>query len=179
MGVAVLACALGAAAALLAATRTWTTVDSVGQYAPVSGLHGGGRTGVDAEPWLSALALVGLAGAGALLATRGRSRMLIGVLLIACGLGVLAGGADGLANIAGVRPAWPAVAIAGAVLIAYGGTQAALRGRTWPSMGARYERPAGPATPAEDRPQHIGPSRSDVEMWDALDRGEDPTHPGR
>lgn len=177
MGIAVLACVLGAAAALLAATRTWTSVDQVSSYPAAAGA--GGRTGVDAEPWLSALALVGLAGAGALLATRGRSRTLVGVLLVACGLGVLAGGADGLANVAQVRIAWPVMVIAGAVLISFGGAQAAWRGRTWPVMGARYERAGGPRTPAEDRPQYIGPSRSEVEMWDALDRGEDPTQPRR
>jgi uncharacterized membrane protein (TIGR02234 family) len=63
-------------------------------------------------------------------------------------------------------------------MIGFGGGLAVRRGRGWPSMGSRYERPGVPRTPAEDRPQYIGPSRSDVAMWDALDRGEDPTRRG-
>jgi LPXTG-motif cell wall-anchored protein len=174
--IAVASCALGAALALLAATRTWT-VDITARPAPAAALRTP-RTGSDLEPWLTALALVALAGAGALLATRGRSRAAVGVVLVLSGLGVLAGGVDGLATVAHVTVAWPVLAVVASVLIGYGGGLAAVRGRRWPAMGSRYERPRAPRTPAEDQPQHIGPSASDVAMWDALDRGEDPTRRG-
>jgi Tryptophan-associated transmembrane protein (Trp_oprn_chp) len=170
---AVAGCALGAAVALLAATRTWT-VQETRQSAPPAVLRTP-RTGSALEPWLAALALVALAGAGALLATWGRSRALVGVLLVLAGAGVLAGGVRGLVAVAGVTAAWPVLAVAGALMICGGGGWAALRGRHWPAMGSRYERPGVPRTPAEDRPQRGGPSASDVAMWDALDRGEDPT----
>jgi LPXTG-motif cell wall-anchored protein len=170
---AVLGCAVGAALALLAASRTWT-VEITRRSAPAAVLRTP-RTGSSLEPWLTALALVALAGAGALLATRGRSRSLVGVLLLLAGLGVLAGGGYGLATVAHVTVVWPVLTMVSAVLIGYGGFEAALRSRSWPAMGGRYERPQAPRTPAEDQPQHTGPSRSDVAMWDALDRGEDPT----
>jgi LPXTG-motif cell wall-anchored protein len=181
---AVLGAVLGAALALLAATRTWT-VEITRRDAPAAVLHTP-RTGSSLEPWLTALALVALAGAGALLATRGRARSLVGVLVLLAGLGVLAGGALGLATVAHVTAAWPVLTMVGALFIGYAGVEAAFRSRSWPAMGGRYERPgpAGPPpveqprTPAEDQPQHIGPSRSDVAMWDALDRGEDPTRQG-
>jgi LPXTG-motif cell wall-anchored protein len=174
LAIAVASCALGAALALLAATRTWT-VEVTQRLAPPAVIHTP-RTGSALEPWLTALALVALAGAGALLATKGRSRNLVGAILVLTGLGVLAGGVDGLATVAHVTVAWPVVAIVGAVFIGYGGGLAAVRGRFWPAMGSRYERPRAPRSPAEDQPQFIGPSASDVAMWDALDRGEDPTH---
>ena len=46
------------------------------------------------------------------------------------------------------------------------------RGRRWPAMGARYERSATadrPAPAGADRP------RAPAEIWDAIDRGTDPT----
>ena len=174
--IAVASCALGAALALLAATRTWTVVITP-RPAPATALRTA-RTGSDLEPWLTALALVALAGAGALLATRGRSRAAVGVVLVLSGLGVLAGGMDGLATVAHVTVAWPVVAVVASVFIGYGGGLAAVRGQRWPAMGSRYERPRAPRTPAEDQPQYIGPSASDVAMWDTLDRGEDPTRRG-
>jgi uncharacterized membrane protein (TIGR02234 family) len=85
---------------------------------------------------------------------------------------VLAGGVDGLAGTAGIRPIWPVLAMLGALFIGYGGSQAVFRSGGWPAMGTRYERPISTRV---DQPQHTGPSRSDVAMWDALDRGEDPT----
>jgi LPXTG-motif cell wall-anchored protein len=170
---AVLSCVLGAALALLAVTRTWV-VEITHRSAPAAVLHTP-RTGSSLEPWLTALALVALAGAGALLATRGRSRSLVGVVLVLAGLGVLAGGGYSLATVAHVAVVWPVLAMVGALGVGYGGVAAALRSGSWPAMGGRYERPRAPATPAEDAPQHSGPSRSDVAMWDALDRGEDPT----
>jgi len=176
LAVAVASCALGAALALLAATRTWT-VEVTQRLAPPAEVRTP-RTGSVLEPWLTALALVALAGAGALLATKGRSRNLVGAVLVLAGLGVLAGGVDGLASVAHVTVAWPVLAIVGAVFIVCGGGLAAVRSRAWPAMGSRYERPRAPRSPAEDQPQFIGPSASDVAMWDALDRGEDPTHRG-
>jgi hypothetical protein len=174
--IAVASCALGAALALLAATRTWTVVITP-RPAPAAALRTA-RTGSDLEPWLTALALVALAGAGALLATLGRSRAAVGVVLVLSGIGVFAGGVNGLVTVAHVTVGWPVLAVVASTFIGYGGGLAAVRGRRWPAMGSRYERPRGPRTPAEDQPQYIGPSASDVAMWDALDRGEDPTRRG-
>jgi len=95
---------------------------------------------------------------------------------------------------------WPIVAAVGALLILFSGLSGVLRGSRWPVMSGRYERspdagvPAGPGGPGQqDRPgaspasterdrsasrQSDGPRRGGTgerQMWDALDRGEDPT----
>jgi hypothetical protein len=103
---------------------------------------------------LSALAVVALAGAGALLATRGAVRLAVGVVLAVTGLGIVAGATRGL------PAAWPALCAVGGLAVAAVGALAVVRGRGWPGMDTRYER-------AE-------PQRSD-DLWAALDRGEDPT----
>jgi hypothetical protein len=171
----VLTCVVGALLALLAASRTWV-VEVHAQPPPLSALHVA-RTGTSLAPWLSALALVALAGAGALLAARGGLRAVVGGVVLLAGLGVVAGGGYGLAGVAGVRAFWPTLCLPAGLLIAAAGAAAAIRGRDWPAMGSRYERPAPvpDISPAEDQVQRIGPSPSDVAMWDALDRGEDPS----
>jgi uncharacterized membrane protein (TIGR02234 family) len=173
MVVAVMACAVGAGLALLAATRTWL-VQVTPRAAPLPPLTVE-RTGVDVSPWLSALALVGLAGAGALIAVRGRARALLGVLLLASGAAVVAGGGHGAAVAQSRYAAWPVLCVLGGGLVGYAGLRALLRGSSWPELGSRYERPV--AEPVETL-EPGGPSRSDVAMWDALDRGEDPTGRG-
>lgn len=171
---AVMACVVGSLLALGAATRTWA-VHPQPASPPLMGQHIL-RRGTDELPWLSALALVALAGAGALLATRGGMRAVVGVIVLAAGLGLAAGGVDGLTRVAGVSPFWPLLCVPAGLLVAAAGAYAVARGRAWPAMGLRYERrrPA-PVSPAEDQVQRIGPSPSDVAMWDALDRGEDPS----
>jgi hypothetical protein len=175
----VLACVLGALLALLAVTRTWA-VQVQTQSPPLPALQVG-RTGTAAAPWLSALALVALAGAGALLATRGGLRSVVGVAVVLAGVGIAAGGVYGLVAVAGVRHLWPALCLPAGLVVAAGGALAVARGQRWPAMGARYERPGRvrgvppSVEPTEDQVQRIGPSPSDVAMWDALDRGEDPS----
>ncbi|MGC1212512.1 MAG: Trp biosynthesis-associated membrane protein [Micromonospora sp.] len=169
---AVLLCLAGAGLAFWAATRTWSVELTARGSLPPS-RHT--RTGADLLPWVSALALVGLAGGGAVLATRGRVRRLLGGLLALLGLAVAAGGGYGLvAGFAGeVSRQWPALCLVGGLLATVGGLLTALRGGGWPAMGARYERPARSGEP----PASDGPvaGRGTREAWDALDRGEDPT----
>jgi hypothetical protein len=154
--VAVVACVTGAGLSLFAASRTWVEVTVV-RPAPLPALHEA-RTGTMLLPWLPALALVALAGAGALLATRGPVRAAVGVLLMLSGCGLVAGA------VARAAPGWPLVAALGGLLIAGAGAVALARGRSWPGMGTRYDRPARASRP-----------ESAVELWDALDRGDDPT----
>jgi hypothetical protein len=119
------------------------------------------RTGASLEPWLPALAIVGLAGAGALVALRGRVRVVLGVLLTGVG-----GAIGGLAAGAGNNPLWPTVCILSGVVVALAGMATVRCSKDWPAMGARYERSA---TQPERKPV------TQAELWDALDRGEDPT----
>ncbi|RLP92122.1 Trp biosynthesis-associated membrane protein, partial [Micromonospora sp. CV4] len=136
---AVLLCLAGAGLALWASTRTWS-VELTVRPAPLPPVRDA-RSGAALLPWLPALALVTLAGGGAVLATRGRPRRLLGVLLGALGLAVAAGGGYGLVtDLDGVvSRQWPALCLLGGVLAAAGGGWTALRGGDWPAMGARYE----------------------------------------
>ncbi|MFC8849079.1 MULTISPECIES: Trp biosynthesis-associated membrane protein [unclassified Micromonospora] len=173
---AVLLCLAGAGLALWASTRTWA-VELAARPTPLPPVRAA-RTGAGLLPWLPALAVVGLAGGGVVLATRGVPRRLVGVLLLALGAAVAAGGGYGLvaAFDGAVNRQWPAFCLVGGLIVAVGGGLVALRGAGWPAMGARYERPArgGAGTPGAAQ---AGPvtGRRTTEVWDALDRGEDPT----
>ena len=156
LGLTILACLAGAGLALFATTRAWA-VDVAARPAPlppVTTVH----TGAALLPWLPPIAVVALAGAGALLATRRTARVVVGILLAAAGMAIAAGGVYGLA----VEPGgWPVLCAAGGAVVAAAGAVTVARGKDWPSLGTRYER-----TQRDDRPDNL---------WDALDRGEDPT----
>jgi hypothetical protein len=170
LAVTVAECAAGALVALLATSRTWRVVAGAG---PVP-LPSQKVTGAGVLPWAPAVALVGLAGAGALLATRDRVRALLGVLLMVTGLPLAIGGTYVAAAGRG-QPFWSALCGLSGLLVGHAGLRALLRSASWPALGSRYERPV--AEPVE-YVERGGPSRSDVAMWDALDRGEDPTRRG-
>jgi hypothetical protein len=155
----IVACALASAVVLYAGSRTWSHVVT-NRPAPFPPLVTK-RTGASLEPWLPALAIVALAGAGALVALRGRLRAILGVLLT--GLG---GGIGGLAASPGNSPLWPTLCILSGLVIALAGMATVKWQGNWPAMGARYERPA-----AQPERQPV----TQAELWDALDRGEDPT----
>jgi len=165
----VVECVAGAALTLLATSRTWRVVSGSG---PVS-VPAHRLTGGQILPWASPIALVGLAGAGALLAVRGRVRAVLGVLLMVAALPLALGGSYA-ATAGRAQAGWSLLCALGGLLIGHAGLTALLRGASWPALGSRYERPTAPPTEYLERG---GPSRSDVAMWDALDRGEDPTRP--
>jgi hypothetical protein len=184
---AVLSCLAGAGLAVLSTTRTWAVEVTV-RPAPLPSIRVV-HTGGDLLPWLPALAMVGLAGAGAVLATRSVGRRLVGGVLLLVGLGVAGGGAYGVLRLArgDASAAWPVLCAVGGLLAAAGGALTAARGQTWPAMGARYERRAAPgpgtslgAAGVAGHPEAAGAddrvdSRRTAAAWDALDRGEDPT----
>ncbi len=168
--------ALGCVLVLVAAGRAWVTnVRGAGTGVVAA------PTGGDLSPVLTPLALAGLAGVVAVLATKGIGRRVIGVLLALCGVGAglgawqAAGGSGVLSwlrerNVTRVTGAiqwdavalWPVVCGLGAVLMVAGGVVAVVRGGGWAGMSARYTRE--PPPPTDDRA-----------LWDALDRGDDPT----
>jgi hypothetical protein len=162
---AVLLCVGGAALALYAATRTWFVEVTV-RPAPLPPL----RTPHHGASWLAPVAVVGLAAAGAVLATRGAVRRAVGVLLLLIGAGLAAGGGRGLAD----TRLWPALCVVGGLAVAVAGALTVAGGHTWPTMGARYDR--GPdATSDRPVPAAQNGSVASTQAWDALDRGEDPT----
>lgn len=189
--VALLCCVAGGAVALLAASRGWVTVDlSRPSPLPPVRLTGSGRA---VAPLVPAVGVVGLAGTVGLLATRGTGRRVLGAALAVAGLAVVVRAVPHLAEpsrqaaldllashhrTVGLGPAarvtaraslvWPLFGAAGGALLAVGGALAAWRGRRWPGMSGRYDAPAR----AADRVAAVPTS---VELWDAMDRGQDPT----
>jgi hypothetical protein len=138
---AVLACAAAAGIALFAASRTWL-VEVTARPDPLPALTTL-RTGGSLVPLLPALALVGLAGAGGLLATRGRARVAVAVVIALVGLGIPAS-LYGVVARPGVTVGWVVVAMAAGLAVAGVGALAVRRGGSWPTMGSRYEVAAPP-----------------------------------
>jgi hypothetical protein len=159
LGYAVTVAGIGAGLVLFAASRKWAEIGPE----PFAAQE---RTGRELMPWLPALALAALAGAGAILATRGALRTVVGFALMLAGFGMA--GSSLYAVVEGA-PIWsPAAAALGGLLVVDAGVLALLRGTSWPGLGARYHR-----TAAADAP--VNGARTAATMWDALDRGEDPT----
>ncbi len=173
--VAFVLCAAGAGLALWAVTQPWGT-QLVERVAPLPAISKT-VTGRDAAPIAAALALVGLAGALALLALKRIGRTILGAFVALCGLGMIVDAVSGLTGPAlrpttasmtvQVTPVWGVLAIVGGACVLLGGLLIAVRARTW-SAPQRYE-----LHPA-DRKVTAGVS-TDAETWDAMDRGEDPT----
>ena len=148
-----------------------------------------------------ALGLTGLAGAVALFAVRRLGRYLVGAALLAAGVGAVvavvqkissidtatlarsanqAMGVDGYQITGASATAWPFITIAGGVLIAASGALVLARGKAWTGLSSRYERDAGAQQPAADSavPADAAAERKPAtnrELWDALNRGADPT----
>ncbi|WP_248964891.1 TIGR02234 family membrane protein [Sphaerisporangium perillae] len=180
----------GAALVLFASGRTWAQVAF--PAAPGGGVHTApvALSGGDLAPVLSPLALASLAAVVAVLATRGLWRRVVGVLLALLGAAVTVGAWQGafqahMIAVAETRvtltsmidvvvsPArlWPVLAITGGLVLVAAGALAAVRGGRWPGMSDRYERQAPPLGAARAE----RPGRAERSLWDALDRGDDPT----
>ena len=182
----VLIALLGGVVAWAAAGRPWATA-TVGQAPNTLKVAASGN---DLSAGVTAFGLTALAGGLALFATRRLARRLVGVLLIAAGIGaaVYAFGERGTSHASHVladkaaakgfaagsvsvhTASWWILAVLGGVLVALAGVSALVRGATWPGMSSRYENAA--AGQAAARPADTGSSK---DLWDALDRGEDPT----
>jgi Tryptophan-associated transmembrane protein (Trp_oprn_chp) len=159
LGSAVVACLAGAALVLYGATRVWS--EQVTERPGLTSLHAT-TTGATRAPWLVGLALVALAGAGALPATRGLPRRLLGGLLAVAGIGAAVAAVAGRlgldAGTAGAGAALgPLACVLGGALAAWGGLTAARHGHRWPTMGSRYERRTVPS-PASPPGAGPGPS---------------------
>ena len=181
-------CLIGSAAVLLAGGAPWVRVRfSLADGVPVVAEDLTGRT---AAPLATALGLLGLAGAVALLATRGWPRRALGGLLSLAGALViidsirslgrhpaLAAEAAPAGMTASADPtAWPWLAVAGGAAIAAAGVLAVVRGGRWSAMSQRYEAPGSRRDPTASSP--TGPTEDPDAAWRALDRGEDPTVSG-
>ena len=180
-------CLLGAVVVLVAGSRGWTRAEL-----PAGPLSDAGvvvLTGTELGTGVRALGLVGLAGAVALLATRRLGRPAVGVLLALAGAGVVLSvlvpdlaEATRRDDRVGGQPVpvsttpWPAVTAAGGALLAAAGLLGVARGRGWPVMGQRYEAPSAHGrAPVAGAIDDAAAERGQRALWEALDRGEDPT----
>jgi uncharacterized membrane protein (TIGR02234 family) len=192
---AILGILVGSGLALLSWSQTWFTavlVDGASSSASAT-LEVGGPA---ASPALSALALAGLALAGALAIAGPVIRIVLGLLsavlggciVLAASLSIadpvaavsssvaeatgVAGAASTAALVAEVTASpWPAVAVAGGILVMLAGLAVLVTARAWPTSrryggGARVEADGGAEAPPSDRA---------VDAWDDLSRGDDPT----
>lgn len=186
--VAVLLTAVAGSLGLVAGSRTWLDLRVVRDppLPPVDEAVAGAAL----APLVPGLALVVLAGAAGLLATRRWGRVAVGIVVVAAGAGMLVAAVpwlgavpDGRAQEVAVDVDLPAGALevssgTGALIAVLAGLVAvllglatAMRAWRWPVMGARYDAPAaGPPAAAVG-----GEPPSERETWEALDRGEDPT----
>lgn len=176
--------ALGAVLVLTAVGRTWADGRVGGQLeisvtgSAISGLPGG-------------LALVALAAAVAVFAVRGVGRLVVGALVVLSGLGAAAAAVAGASDSTALdaeaarklalvsaqaeqvgHTAWPWVALIGGLLLAAAGLLTVRSGRDWPAMGARYDAPTRRVKARERAARATG---TPADLWQALDRGEDPT----
>ena len=192
LGVALLGGALGATVILIAAGQTWAEGSAeFGQARTSLQVTGSDVTGLP-----SALALVGLAALVAVFAVRRKGRTAVAALLALCGLGVTVsallatGDTEALneqaAESTGLsgstveqvsHSGWPYAAAVGGVLLLIAGLLALRFGRLWPAMGGRYERAGTTRRTARVRRERGGPAEHPEDLWQALDRGEDPTDP--
>lgn len=145
-------------------------------------------TGADAHPLASALALVIIASALAILAASRRIRRVVGVLAVVValvGIWIIVQGGDALDDTltAAVEnsPAftgsnhpdvveetsWRLVAMVAFAIAAVLGAVTTRLALQWPTMSSRYDAP--PVRPSAQQTQ------DDHDMWKALDEGRDPT----
>lgn len=183
----VLASAAAGGLGLFAGAQTWATLsaDRPAPLPPFTGVLAGSTH----APVVPAAALVLLAAALVLPAVRGSGRVTVGALMAVSGAALVWSGwralAGGLAQSAAAVPVvvgtpsaeisavWPVTTALAGVLGTVAGLLVILRSRHWPAMGRRYEQ--APPDPAPVR-QLTDEERAEL-VWNALDRGEDPTDP--
>jgi hypothetical protein len=159
--------ALGGTALLVSASRDWVSAgSSVDQ-----GLQASHQTLGAAVPLVHAVGLLALAAVAGLLATRGLARRVVGVAVLLAAVAtvwatlVASPGTSGGSAVQ-VHEMWRASAVIAAFVVGAAGLLVATMSSTWPTMSGRY---------SEDRPRAATDDNSALAMWNAIDRGEDPT----
>ncbi|MCU1445633.1 Trp biosynthesis-associated membrane protein [Cryobacterium sp.] len=191
----VLAVIVASGIALLAWTQVWATVRLAADGTTQQVLD---VTGSIAAPGLTALALAGLALAGALTIAGVVIRVILGILEMLLGVSVILSAAlavfdpvrastaavtaaTGIAGTDSTRAAvssaaltfWPFLALAAGVLMVLVGLLVCLTARRWPGPTKRYNTTR--FEPVTDPGTGASRPRDAVDDWDGLTRGDDPT----
>jgi uncharacterized membrane protein (TIGR02234 family) len=181
---------LGAAGVLLFAGRAWQHV-TVSRARPLPDAVTD-LTGRDLHPASTAFALIALAGLVAIAATRGWARRVVGLALVAAGAVVAWYAIDGAGAVSATQAraalksgvgvdsssvvhisltsTWPVLTALSAALIVLGGVLTVAYAGRWSALAGRYEAPTAAAQAERGRQ-----TSSDIALWSALDRGDDPT----
>lgn len=176
---------LGAVLLLVSTAGDWVTgVERQPEPLPDQDVSAGAS---DVASPVRALGLVVLAGVPALLATRGRGRTVLGALLVLAGVAAGAAAVGVLSDPAAALPAGardaaltarPLLAVGGGLVTALAGAVVTARGRRWATLSQRYDAPSSDRSVDDEPAPDAGAPPSPVEgpaLWEALDRGEDPT----
>ena len=149
--------ALGAFLLLIALSKSWSVADAA-LLDGVTPSRARAVSGASVAPAAAAAAWIAFAGIAGVIATRAWGRVLVGVVLL------LSAAAGAVSVVDAWTTPWAPIALAGLAAAGAAGLLAVVHGRRWPALGTRYER-----TPAVDG------AADERAVWDALDRGEDPT----
>jgi uncharacterized membrane protein (TIGR02234 family) len=173
--------------AAVASSRTWLEYADPDPRIPDAVLAAGAGGQV---PLATALSLVVLACWGVLLVTRRMVRRMVAALGVVAAVGVVATVVYARFALPDQQPeptalagrdpgalswtAWYWAAVVASV-VSVAATALALRWvRHWPEMGRRYDAPAAAADTQEQAPPPPE-ERSNLELWKAMDEGQDPT----
>lgn len=176
---------LASALSAVASAKSWAALDKADSSQVAVWVGSSGQL-----PLASALSLAALASWGALLVSRGRWRRWIALVGFAIAVGSTATAIVGYskapsdlrhavsssvgASVLTSSPSltgWYWTALVADVLVALALLVAIRDAPTWPSMSSRYDSPTGAK---QARPKAARPKTS-LDVWKALDEGEDPT----
>lgn len=181
---------VGAAAlAAVAAGKPWAVLSASGERAVpgAGGASGTSITSAGQAPLALALALVALAGWGAVLVTRGWFRRAVAGLGAVASVGLVvvvvvefgaapsgvrravstALGSRAASDVA-VRSGWYWAALVASMVLVLAYLVTVRRLPSWPSMGTRYDAPGAQAEGDQE-------PATNLEIWRAIDQGDDPT----
>ena len=189
-------CLLGAALVLAGCLLDWGTVVEDAPPLPARALH---PHGTSLAPGLRGLGVLGALGVLGIAATRGPGRRLVGLVVLAAGAGVTVvtslwlqpgelhralrrwylhceSGCGSVSRTTATLHSVTAhhlglwLALTGSLVLAAAGLLTLVRGGTWSRLGSSYEAPTVASVPSAE-----SGAPSDKVVWDALDRGDDPT----
>jgi uncharacterized membrane protein (TIGR02234 family) len=174
--IAVVVCVVGAVLTSLAVVAPWGHVGtSPAPPLPASSID---IQGLDVTPGIRVLAIVAVAAVVTALALRRWARQLVGAVVLGCGIGIVVQALENRSELALTKnllftertvvdtTLWPWAAALGGVLVCASGLVVLLAGSRWSGLSSAYQ------PPAAREPDTATPKGA----WDAMDRGEDPTH---